>query len=445
MDIKSALPLTPASTGASVPLCVDLDGTLIHSDLLIESALTLLKKSLLYLFLLPLWLLNGKANLKTQIARRVTLDVVDLPYNRTLLAFLRQERTAGRHLVLTTAVHSNDAQRIADYLGLFDEILPTNDRNQLQQHFGAGGFTSITEVNPDLMLPAPGWRDYGRLLRLHQWLKNSLVFVPLVAAHWITHIPSLLQAGVAFLAFSLCASSVYLLNDLLDLAADRQHPHKRQRPLVAGIIPLQHGLLLIPLLLSAAAGVALWLPWTFLLILAGYYSLALAYTLGLKQIASIDVITLALLYTARIIAGIAAIGSTLSPWLLGFSLFIFLSLALVKRCAELQLMLAHGRNSAVGRGYQVDDLPLLHMFGASSGYMAVLVLALYISSPDVRELYTYPQGLWLLCPVMLYWITRIWLKTHRGEMHDDPVMFAVTDRISQLLGLLILATLLVAA
>jgi 4-hydroxybenzoate polyprenyltransferase len=223
------------------------------------------------------------------------------------------------------------------------------------------------------------------------------------------------------------------LNDLLDLSADRAHPRKRFRPFAAGNISIIHGFVLLPCLLAAALVLTLLLPVNFIWLLGGYYSITLAYSLWIKKWAVLDIITLAGLYSFRILTGAAATWIQPSFWLLAFSMFIFLSLALVKRYSELSVVLKSGKAQASGRGYRVDDLPLLESLGTASGYMAVLVLALYINSADVTRLYSQPRWLWLLCPLLLYWISHIWIKTHRGEMHDDPVIFAVQDRSSWLI------------
>ncbi len=278
--------------------------------------------------------------------------------------------------------------------------------------------------------------------RLHQWLKNVLIFIPLVTAHAWNDPEKLALCLLAFLSFGLCASSVYLLNDLLDLAADRRHPRKCRRPFAAGTLPIQHGAAAIPLLLLAAFALSLWInpPW-FAACLASYYLLTLLYSLRLKRVLMLDAIVLAGLYTLRIIAGATAAQVTLSFWLLAFSMFLFLSLALVKRYTELHTLLQRGELNAQGRGYRVDDLAILQSLGGSAGYLAVLVLALYINSPEVQKLYRQPMLIGFLCPVLLYWISRVWLFAHRGLMPDDPVIFALTDKVSRglvLIGALIL-------
>ena len=274
-------------------------------------------------------------------------------------------------------------------------------------------------------------KSWLRALRLHQWLKNLLVFLPLLASHRFLEPGAVLAALGAFVAFGLCASGVYLLNDLLDLPSDRSHPRKRQRPFAAGDLPLLHGLLLAPLLTLAAFALAAAIAPAFVAVLALYLAMTLGYSFWLKRVAMLDVVLLAGLYTIRIIAGAAAIGSPLSFWLLAFSMFLFLSLAMLKRYTELAAMLGEGRSGALGRGYGVEDLPLVQSLGGSAGYGAVLVLALYINSPESLALYARPQVLWLICPLLLYWVSRVWVIAHRGAMNDDPVVFAVRDRVSQ--------------
>jgi 4-hydroxybenzoate polyprenyltransferase len=286
-----------------------------------------------------------------------------------------------------------------------------------------------------------GIRPYLRAMRVHQWLKNLLVLVPLFLSHRFYDPLLLAQAMLAFLAFSFCASSVYLLNDLLDLPADRRHPTKRHRPFAAGELQIQTGVALMAGLLIAAVLIGLFLPPGFLGLLAIYYVMTLGYSFRFKQAALVDVLVLAGLYTLRILSGSAAIGVETSFWLLAFSMFFFLSLALVKRYSEMLMMHGEGREGFVsaGRGYGPGDLETLSQLGTASGYLAVLVLALYISSDDVRTLYTHPEAIWLLCPLLLYWISRLWLMARRDEMHEDPVVFAIEDRRSHLLALMGLA------
>jgi 4-hydroxybenzoate polyprenyltransferase len=278
-----------------------------------------------------------------------------------------------------------------------------------------------------------------RALRPHQWFKNLLVLVPLVTAHLLWKLPALQQAMWAMAAFCLAASSVYVLNDLLDVEHDRAHPTKCRRPFASGALPVRLGHGLWPVLLAAALVLALWqLPLRFTMVLCGYYLLTLAYSLVLKRRMMMDVLALAALYTLRIIAGTAALSLPPSFWLLAFSTFLFLSLALVKRYAELAVLRQQGNQDRVrGRGYYADDLPMLASLGAAAGYIAVLVLALYINDPHTLLLYAHPSRIWLACPLLLAWVSYVWMITHRGEMDQDPVLFAVRDPVSLLIGALV--------
>jgi 4-hydroxybenzoate polyprenyltransferase len=287
-------------------------------------------------------------------------------------------------------------------------------------------------------------------LRIHQWVKNLIVFVPLLAAHKIGSVPLLLKAAGAFGAFCLCASAVYLLNDLLDLDADRHHPTKKMRPFAAGDLPIATGLVLAPLLCAAGLWLACSVSWSLGAVLALYLVLTTTYSWRIKEIALLDVFFLAALYSVRLVAGHEATrddGINVAPvveysfWLLVFSMFLFLSLALVKRFHELDAARRHSRTDVKGRGYVAHDLELVASLGSSSGYLAVLVMALYVNSQQVRVLYLHPTVLLLVCPLLLYWISRIWMIAHRGQMHDDPIVFALKDRTSYLIGVLTLAVL----
>jgi 4-hydroxybenzoate polyprenyltransferase len=466
-------------------LCVDLDGTLIRSDLLLESLMLLIKRNPLYLFLAPLWLLRGKAVLKAEIAARVELDPEALPYNREFLQWLTAQHAAGRSLWLCTAADEKLAARVATHLGIFRGVLASNGSENLAgaskaarlvEQFGRGGFDYCGNERRDVHV----WREAGgaivvqgshrlvqqvarsvpviehyprrvsvlrstlRALRPHQWAKNALILVPLLAAHRIADQQAQLQVFLALVTFCLCASSVYLLNDLLDLQADRAHPRKSRRPFAAGHLSILTGMWLVPALLVAAVLIAMLLPPRFQLVLATYYALTLAYSFALKGLVLIDAMALAGLYTLRIIAGAAAVSVPLSFWLLLFSVFLFLSLALVKRFAELDSLRRQMRLKAVGRGYHVEDLPILQSLGAAAGYLSVLVLALYINSPDIEALYRRPKVIWLLCVLMLYWVSRVWMCAQRGRMHDDPVVFALKDRVSIAIGVLAAVTVAVA-
>lgn len=457
---------------------VDLDGTLIRTDLLFETANTLVTRHPFQTLRLPAWLANGKSYLKSRLAETSAIDPASLPYNEPLVAWLHGQKAQGRQLVLATASHRRLAELVAWHLDLFDEVLATegeinlksnHKRDQLISRYGERGFDYVGNDSADLAVWKAAERAYvvssspsliakaralgnveqvfddGRrpilntflkALRPHQWMKNLLVFVPLLAAHRYGDEASLLHVLIAFFVFGLTASSVYLLNDLVDVADDRHHPRKRRRPFASGDLSLLHGWLAWPLLTITAFAIAsITLPPIFAGVLGTYFVLTLAYSLRLKQSAVIDVLTLAGLYTLRIIAGAAAIGVPLSFWLLTFSMFIFLSLALIKRFSELKTARDNGSQERIrGRGYIHEDLEVVSSMGTSAGYLAVLVLALYIQDSHTAELYATPKFIWLACPLLLFWISRAWLIAHRGQMHDDPIVFALKDRVSWLVA-----------
>lgn len=460
----------PVATSSPLPLCVDLDGTLTPVDTLHESLVGLGRESPLSYLLAPMWLTRGKAAFKREVFERVPTDVEALPLNADLLAWLRSERESGRSLVLVTATDRATADAVAARVGLFDEVIASdgatnvsgeNKRDALRARFGDKGFDYVGNSRVDLPVwsaaahaivvgsdalarraaqvsvvqrsfepPRPKLKTWIKAARIHQWVKNALIFVPALLAHEIGDPQILLAAILGFISFGLCASSVYIFNDLLDLSSDRRHPRKCQRPFAAGVIPASQGVVAGTLLLIASVAIALAMNVWFLLALGAYYVVTWAYSLALKRFALIDVMTLAGLYTMRIVAGSAATLVWPSFWLLGFSVFLFLSLGIVKRFAELEDSRRDGKLGAHGRGYSAEDLPLLQSLGTAAGYAAVVVMALYINSAASDDLYAHPKALWLLCPVMLFWVSRVWLLTTRGHMHDDPIVFALKDRIS---------------
>jgi 4-hydroxybenzoate polyprenyltransferase len=480
--LAGVVPVMPA--GEHVPLCVDLDRTFTHTDLLIESFLMLVKKNPLYVFLCFFWLLKGKACLKAQIAGRVSMDVSTLPYNAALLEYLQREKSQGRELFLCTASHWSLAQKVADHSGLFSGVLAssddvnlsgTNKAAALVDKFGVRGFDYCGDAKADV----PVWAQARRAIvvgnkhiaavaakvndsivfletegalphlivkemRVYQWVKNLLIFVPLLASHRFTDTSSILAAVLGFASFSLCASSVYVLNDLLDLDADRRHARKRNRPFASGRLPVSLGLGLAAALVLGSAGLAAFLPLKFALVLAGYFAVTLAYSFILKRQILIDVFTLAGLYTARIVAGGAADDIPLSYWLVLFSGLLFLSLAMVKRYTELDALVRNGKTEAAGRGYLAQDVMILCAFGTASAYAAVLVLALYMNSPEIKTLYQHQQPLWVLFGLLLYWISRVWMLAFRGQMNDDPIVFAIKDRTSLIVICLCVASVMLA-
>jgi 4-hydroxybenzoate polyprenyltransferase len=432
----------PSPAEQLVPLCVDLDGTLVKTDMLMETAVRLVASRPWLALALPFWLARGRAQLKREIASRVAFDPALLPYDETLLADLRRQRETGRALVLATAADATIAERIAGHLGVFDRTLASDGTRNLKGEakaevlvaaYGERGFDYVGNDRFDV----PVWKrartavDVGkrptpwlRAIRAHQWAKNLLVFVPMLTAHRLDGAAAQL-ALIAFFAFSAASSAIYLVNDLADLDADRRHPLKRARPLAAGDMSIASAVMLAPLLLLVSAALCLLLPPAFAALLAGYVATTLAYSLWLKRLALVDVFVLAALYLARIFAGAIAVGVPVSQWLLGFSLFVFLSLALAKRFSEVAALPEGG--AAAGRGYVAGDRQLLGMLGVAAGSISTVVFALYVTSREVTALYAHPGVLWLIVPLLLYWIARVWLAAFREQLREDPLLFTLRD------------------
>lgn len=466
---------TPPPRG--VPLAVDLDGTLIRSDMMWESLTRLLRKNPLYALLLPWWLRQGRARFKHEIASRIQIHPAALPYHEPLLAWLKTQKQAGRPLVLATASDRKMAQPVADYVGLFDDVMASDGkinlrnaakRNALNQRFGERQYdyagnspddlgvwpgtreaivvnapatlaeqaARVTKVGQTFLTDISPGKTLLRAFRPHQWIKNLIVLIPVITAHQLQNPTALRQAGLAFAAFCLAASAVYLLNDLLDLDADRHHPTKRRRPFASGALPLTYGLLGAPALLLASLALSLIVSPTFILVTLVYFVMSTSYSWRLKQIALLDVLCLAGLYTLRLIAGHEATAIPWSPWLLAFSMFIFLSLALMKRYQEIQTVRENRGHELKGRGYTAHHHNSVVTLGISSGLAAVVVLGLYVNSAQVVKLYAQPRLLLLACPLLLAWICRVWILTYRGKMHDDPTAFAFKDWLSYLIGAL---------
>lgn len=452
----------------NVPLCVDMDGTLVRSDLSIESALALLRRNPLYLLVLPLWLLRGLAYCKRQIARRVVLDVAHVPLDPRVLGWLRDQ--FHRRRVLCSASDLAIAQAVAAHVGQFDEVIASTGRINLSgrrkaaalvERFGEHGFDYAGNGRPDLAVWArarraivvearsgvlraarrqgrvervfartPGiWRETLLALRPHQWVKNLLVFVAPLAAHRID-LETLAHAIVAFAAFCLCASAAYVCNDLLDIEADRRHPRKRLRPFASGHLALLVGLFLIPVLTLAAFALAWTLSASFMLALLVYAALTLLYSLWFKRLRGLDVLVLAALYTLRIVAGGVAAPVDVSNWLIALSLSLFLGLALLKREIEFARMPAAGEGRLDGRGYRRRDRGLVRVFGIGAGLAALTVLGLYVDGARSAALYSQPVYLWWVLPLLGAWLVRLWRLAARGRMHDDPIVFALTDWVS---------------
>jgi len=482
----------PRKLHSNAPLCVDLDGTLVKTDTLVDSVLALARQNPRAILKIPGWLAQGKAAFKQHVTNAVSLDVAALPYNVPLLEYLFQQHASGRRIFLATAADRTLAARIAEHHQIFADVLASDGSHNLaggnklaafRARFG-DQFSYIGNASPDLsiltacvepmvanpspslmsglrsarVVPAHIFRDrqpplkaWLKAIRLHQWAKNTLIFLPFLLAHgWaLPHaLGSAVAVAVAFLAFGLCASATYIVNDLLDIEADRRHHSKRRRPFAAGNLSAFSGIGVVCLFLAVSAALAISLPriaaqfgapldtpHTFFAWLILYAVTTTAYSLVLKRVVLVDVIVLAGLYTVRIFAGGAASGAAVSKWLGGFSVFFFLSLAFVKRFAELESLRLRDKTPTNSRGYLLDDIEQLRAFGTSAAYASVVVLLVYISNLDTH-LYRNPGRLWLILPVMLLWISQLWLLAARGELNEDPVVYAITDKRSLLMGLL---------
>ncbi len=464
--------IAPASTDAiagSRILCVDLDGTLIRSDLLWECLISVLKRRPQSLFMTPLWLLSGRANLKTQLAQRAQIDVKALPYNQEVVQFLNEQHKAGKRLVLVTASAHDLARRVADSTEIFEACFASSGHRNLKgrvkaeflsERYGEQGFEYLGDSTSDLPVwrvastahvvgrPALAskarrnaplgsvfpveeatFRTWIAAVRGHHWLKNILLFLPLALAHRFDR-HSWMMTGLAFTLFGLCASGIYVLNDLLDLHSDRIHPWKRKRPFAAGDVSIPRGLLIAVVLLLIALPAGFLVGTNFGLVLTGYSLLTMWYSVYLKRVVLLDVFVLSAFYSIRILAGALVSAVPLSHWFISFSLFFFLSLSMGKRYSELVHagdLVEQGRS---GRAYLVEDRALLLNLGIASGFSAVVIFSLYVHSPEVLVLYPRPAALMLLAPTIAYWLSRLWLKATRGELHEDPVILAMKDPVS---------------
>lgn len=471
----------PVGVENDKPLVVDLDGTLVRSDLLIETAFSALGSHPQVLFAM----LRSKAALKHSLAQSGAIDVGSLPYDQSILDRVRTARSQGRPVYLASASNQRLVQAIAEHLAVFDgwfgsdeaiNLTGTNKALKLVSTFGERGFDYIGNDAVDLAIwthaataitiraselvkrrlaavhgnvehidfRGATWKDWLQLARVHQYAKNLLIFVPILTAHTYS-LTKIIHVIAAFFAFSLCASSVYILNDLADISADRNHPRKRNRPLASGAIPLKHALVAIPVLFASALLLAGRVSLTFVAVLIGYACLTSAYSFYLKRKMIIDAVTLAMLYCARILAGGVAADVPISEWLVVFSMFIFMSLALVKRYIELTTRLDAGMPEMTNRNYRTSDLEIVGALAAASGFNAITVFALYVSSNTVHDLYRRPQLLWLICPVLTYWICRVLMMAHRRWMEDDPIVFAFKDWHSLVAGVIVVILVLAAA
>lgn len=460
---------TPTNFVSNSILFVDLDNTLLATDVLWESILDVIKREPLTLFQFPLWISKGKVYFKHQIANRAKIDTSLLPVNQSVLDYITEEKSNKRTIILATASLRTIAEPIAERFGVFDGVIATDEGENMG---GRAKLTAMKSIAGDKAMayigdravdipiwqsckdalvvnPTPSLRKkagvvfekefygkqatlkvYLKQLRVYQWVKNILVFAPLMLAHKSDELSLVLYAIISFFSFSLCASGVYVMNDLFDVQSDRVHTRKRNRPLASGALSIQKGVILIPLLFISSGILASLLSLKFVALLGIYGVLTTLYSVKFKQIPMVDVIMLAILYTLRILAGSAATDVPVSSWLLTFSMFFFLSMAFIKRYTELLTLQDKNELSVKGRGYETGDIDIVRALGPVSGFLAVLVFALYINSPDVMKLYTRPQWLWLAEPLLLYWISRVWFLAHRKSMHDDPIVFALKDKES---------------
>lgn len=462
------------------PLAVDLDGTLIRSDLLTEAASTFATRSPFGILAMARWVVRGRDVLKVELADRIPVHPESLPYRPDVLEWLRQQHAEGRPLLLVSASEERYVEAVADHLGIFDRYAGTTrgtnlkasrKRDFLVNEFGVGGYDYVGNESADL----PVWADAHtahvvgptslvarvpagvpvgmtfaassggaarhlfKAMRPHQWLKNILVAVPLVTAQLVGDASAVLGTLLAFVLFCLTASSVYLLNDIIDVPNDRIHPEKRRRPFASGELSLLSGWLAWPAMAALAFALALaLLPWAFAVVLAIYFGLTLVYSTWAKRKAVLDVVVLGGLYTIRMVAGGAAIAVPLTMWLVTFSILFFLSLALIKRVSELsgvrQIEGAEPWAAVPGRGYMASDLELLSSYGVAASIGSVVIFTLYLQDAHTQQLYASPRVLGLAIPILLAWLMRCWLWAHRGHMAEDPIVFAAKDPKSLLAG-----------
>jgi 4-hydroxybenzoate polyprenyltransferase len=458
----------------NVPLIIDLDGCLIRSDLLLETALAYLSPNPLRMFQLFGWALKGRANLKRQLAHAAGLDLQLIPVNDDVVAFAESAKASGRQVYLATAADELLAIKIGTRFDFLDGVIASDGTRNLKGRHKCEelrarfphGFDYVGDGNADLPIwqearkvivvepngglrravgalkkptetlerPQPEWQALVKACRLHQWAKNTLVFVPALLSGQIADPPVLLACTLAFFALGLVASGTYLVNDLLDLSHDRRHPSKRQRPLASGELSMHSAIIAVPALIGGGLAVGALLSLYAALALLTYLGLTLAYSLRIKREPILDTLTLAGLFTLRLVLGISVAG-VVAPWLLVFSMFLFTSLSLAKRCAEIQSMAKSGATSIAGRGYLVSDEPFVLSLGLATGTGSILIMVLYlIFDAFNREFYANPHWLWGIPVVLFLWVTHIWLVGHRGKLDDDPVAYAVKDRKSLFLG-----------
>jgi len=475
------------SPSAAIPLVVDIDGTLVATDTLWELVAAYLKKHPVAILQLVAWVFAGKAQFKARLVSAVTLEVDTLPYRQEFLEWLREEKRGGRRLLLASGADQRVADAIADHLGFFERVLASDGIKNatgsvkadmieaaIGPHYEYAGNSmvdlavwrrcgSAVVVAPyDGVLPALDrhnihivrlfaapkltWKIWSKAIRTHQWVKNVLVFLPLIAGHRVLDPAAVGASILAFLAFGFTASAGYLVNDLFDLTLDRRHSTKRRRPLSAGLISIPQSIAAIFILVTAAVAISAFLPWNASLLLLGYLLATLTYSFFLKKMLLADVVFLALFYTVRVLYGGSATGIEISLWLLAFSVFSFFSLGAVKRINDLAKMESTGSEKLERRAYRSEDRQALVPQAAATANIAVLVLILYLNSTQVTTLYRHPRVLWVTIPPLLYWFNRIIALGNRGTLPDDPILFgakdAATYAVVAVLGLTVLAAIL---
>lgn len=471
---------------AALPLCVDLDGTLLRTDTLHEAFLHLVRRDPFQTLMLLRTLARGKAALKRRITAAAGLDPATLPLNGPFLVWLHAHKAAGRELALYSAADHTLGEAVAARTGLFDHSEGSDGRTNLagaakleaiQKRYGdAFSYAGNAAVDLPIWRAAKGavvvggdqrlaakaalsapfeacfpasdgrLRPWLRALRLHQWTKNLLLFVPVLLAGPLASPSDFGEAMLGFLIFGLLASTSYVINDLLDLEADRQHKSKRHRPFAAGLLSIRAGVLGAAFLLAVALALLALMPPAFLIAALSYFAGTLGYSLILKQTPMLDVLALAGLFTVRVLAGAMVLAVPVSLWFLSFAMLLFASLALVKRCTELAELARLGTGDVViGRGYTVVELALLLSLGVGTAIGATVIFLIYLIDEKFPSgLYQRPVWLWLVFPLLLFWLMRMWQLAVQERMHDDPVFFALKDRVSLMIGGLVLGLILLA-
>lgn len=466
------------------PLLVDLDRSLIRTDLLLETALVYLSANPLRVFRLLGWLLRGRAHLKRKLAHAAGLDLLLIPVNEHVESFAREAKRAGQAVYLATASDELLAGRIAARFDFVDGVIASDGSNNLKGANKAAvlrrrfpnGFDYVGDSSSDLhvwrharsvIVVAPSASllrsvralrkptkvvDQARVgpallkaARLHQWAKNSLVFIPAILSAAIAKPEVATTCLFAFFALGLVASGTYLVNDMWDLSSDRRHASKRKRPLASGRLPITTALVAAPLMIGGGLAIAAAIGVAAFVTLLAYLATTLAYSMHLKRVPVLDTVVLASLFTMRLILGIAAAGVVASPWLLVFSMFLFTSLSLAKRSTEIQRVSAAGGVTVAGRGYLVTDAPFVLALGMATATGSIMIMVLYlIFDAFSRDFYGNPTWLWVFPVVLFLWTARVWLVGQRGQLHDDPVAFALKDRQSLAMGAVMVAAFIMA-